>query len=192
MTGKDIVKHELSDLAPVGGPIVVSAAEAIEVQSTWLHLKEQELERMLEARAALKALGGHESRLARLADRVQLTRKVIAALRAGFVPIPRFDAHKLNPDVDVLPTRVLVAYAAAQNTELFDEVRLVEGRQSRSHHLGPNPRIAARDPLLVGIVRTPEREGVTRWGGRTWIPGREEHFLVAWWRPEDDRDEDLF
>lgn len=56
---KSIVKRESSELAPIGGPIVVSAAEAVEVQSTWLALKEQELERMLEARAALKQLGGH-------------------------------------------------------------------------------------------------------------------------------------
>lgn len=191
MAGKDIVRREPSELAPIGGPIVVSAAEAVEVQSTWLALKEAELERMLEARSALQAIGGHTSRLARLADRIQLTRKVIACLRAGFIPIPRFDANKLNADVDVLPTRVLVAYAAAQNAEVFDEIRLVTGRESRSFR-GAVERRNARDPLLVGVVRTSAHKVVDAGGWERTIEAREEHFLIAWWRPEDDRYEDLF
>jgi hypothetical protein len=55
-------------------------------------------------------------------------------------------------------------------------------------------RRSARDPLLVGVMRHAAMivPGSDRGWGPQRHPGREEHFLIAWWRPEDERDEVMF
>lgn len=175
--------------------IVTSASDLSAVRDTWITTKRVELQRGLGALVALRKAGASAARLAAVRDRVGMLKKVVKALELGYVPIPRFDSQTLNIDVQELPGPALVALAAARQAKLFHEVRFVTGRretQGRGYF-----RVRQRDPLLIGIVRT--RHHVLSWrnmDGRQWadveVPSIEEHFMVAWWRPEDERADVLF
>jgi hypothetical protein len=135
---------------------------------------------------------------------VRFLKRFIGALEQGYVPIPRFDADTLDLNVEELPAEALVALGQAKTKRLFNEVRYVTGRESDSRPgvhssargMLTRGRRPQRDPLIVGIIRTPEhrvRDPHGGWRGHDRIiPAREEHFLLAWWRPEDTTDADLF
>jgi hypothetical protein len=120
-------------------------------------------------------------------------------------PIPRFDSEELELEVEELPAEALVAMARVQGKRLFDEIHYVPGRVADSRPGGhydrrgrwSHARVGGRDPLVVGVMRTPQHRvpdphvpNERRWDRI--IPAREEHFLIAWWRPEDTTDADLF
>lgn len=169
--------------------------DVAEIRGTWVESKRQELAL---AESALKALRATEGvnpngwRVRNVQNRVKLLRGVVRALERGFIPIPRFDSLKLQIETEELPVSALVAFQVAQAEKIFDEIRFVRGRAPEGRR-GPYGRSPARDPLLVGVVRVPDLEirDARGWHVQT-IRGREEHFLVAWWRPEDERDEVMF
>lgn len=168
-----------------------------EIRGTWLESKRQELglaEAAVGALANTEGIAPNSWRLRNAQNRVRLLRKVVRALEHGFVPIPRFSSQTLDLDLEELPVSAIVALKEAQAEEIFEEIRFVRGDVGDSRR--GRARRAARDPLLVGVVRTPSIDlGEFRNVGGEWvrrIPGREEHFLIAWWRPEDERDEVMF
>jgi len=180
--------------------LAIPAASAItrlenvaEIRSTWLDTKRAELDQAEQAAGALERLyGADATRVKTAAKRVGFLRRVLAALERGMVPIPRFSGRRLTT-LDELPVSAIVALDAAGVTKVFDEILFVQGEFGETRR--GQRRRQQRDPLLVGVVRTtgtqiPESE---RGGwGPTHLPGREEHFLIAWWRPEDERDEVMF
>lgn len=192
-------------LPPDRAVVIRNPSQVLSVTSHWLELKREELVRAQVAAKALAQLGVPPARRRLAKDRVRFLKRFVGALEHGYVPVPRFDADTLNLDLEELPAEALLALGQAKTKRLFDEVRYVTGRQPDSRPGGhynssqrwTRARIGGRDPLLVGVIRTPEhRVPFPRWAGDTQgirtIPGREEHFLIAWWRPEDTTDADLF
>ena len=182
------------DVVPFGGGgEVFSAAEIISDRNDIIAAKRQELTAAREALGALKNAGVGHSRVDRLRERVKFIEKTINALEAGYVPIPRFDSQTFNLEVEELPSRSLVALSYAENAGVFDEIRIVRGIAPRGGR--GQQRRGARDPLLVGVIKSSNHEvddGLGRWDSRTFVPGRETHFLIAWWQPEDERDNTVF
>lgn len=190
LMGTDIVPTAPTEQHDLVGRIV-------RLKSAWIDGKRGELERAVEALRRLKSANAGDGRLGRLRERIALLRKVVRALEAGYIPLPRFDAERLRIDTEELPLSALVAVDEAQASALFDEIRLVRGQESRSRAPWSRARRQQRDPLLVGVIRTPEhREGGPTernpYREFTVYPGREEHFLLAWWRPEDEVAEEMF
>jgi hypothetical protein len=167
----------------------------VAVRGEWVEAKRTELAGAEEALEALEALYGPDAtRVRRVRGRVTLLRRVVRALERGYIPLPRFGSTRVNA-LEELPLRAVLALKAATDAAVFDEVRYVGGMPSESHR-GRQGRRAQRDPLLIGVVRTPaielpedERHGGF---GPRYLPGEEEHFLIAWWRPEDERMEVMF
>lgn len=165
----------------------------IEIRSSWIDAKRQELATAEEAaRTLLQVEGMSDFRIKRANARVRLLRKVVDALERGFVPLPRFSSRKLDVAIEELPVKALAALAEAQAEKIFDEIRFVPGDVGESRR-GVRRR-AARDPLLVGVVRVPGMQipGSDRGWGPEWLPGQEEHFLIAWWRPDEETPEVMF
>lgn len=181
-------------------------ADVLAVANHWLENKRVELARAEQAARALRRLDVPLRRRTLAFERVRFLKRFIGALEQGYVPIPRFDADTLDLNVEELPAEALVAMAETKGKKLFDEVRYVTGREPEAHTRGGRYDRSGRwthrgrggvDPLIVGVIRTPEhrvpnpRAPSARWEDRV-IPSREEHFLIAWWRPEDTTDADLF
>ncbi len=185
--------------------VIRRPADVLAVAGHWLEAKRGELERAEAAVKALRTLGATPARRRVARERVRFLRRFVDALESGYVPIPRFDGDKMDIETEELPAEVMVALASVTTKRLFDEVQYVTGRVADSHpgghynarHQWTRARWGARDPLIVGIIRTPEhrvpdpRHPEFRSRDRV-IPSREEHFLIAWWRPEDTTDADLF
>lgn len=190
---------------PISVEIVKAETAAITVpeeiaviRAAWVKSKHEELDR---AELALKELrkAGVTGKLKRVEGRVSFLRKCVKALDAGYVPMPRFDSTLLNIEVEQVPLKALIKVNEATAQKIFDEIRFIAGQEARrgdSWH----PRRAPRDPLIVGAVRTPricllatdfERANVAE-HFRHQHEQFEEHFLLAWWRPEDERPEDMF
>lgn len=163
-----------------------------QVRQSWIAAKETELTKAQDALLALQETDATERRIRRTKERVSLLKKTIRALKAGYIPIPRFDSNKLTLDMEELPVNAIIAVSEAKAQALFDEFRLITGHIANNRR-GRYGRIAQRDPLIVGVVRTPSivlttwQDGTAR---ETW--SAEEHFLIAWWRPEDENLEDMF
>ena len=171
-------------------PVLTIPEDFSQIRQHWIEAKEQELERAETAFVAFSESGATDRRIRRTKERINLLKKVVRALKNGFVPIPRFDSTKLTLDFEELPLNVIVAVNQAKAQFLFDEFRLITGREAvnRRGRLG---RLAQRDPLVVGVVRTPEIiDRINDWTSQRW--SLEEHFLIAWWRPEDERMEEMF
>jgi len=184
--------------------IIRKPADVLAVAGHWLANKQAELDRAEAAVKALGTLGVTPRRRALARERVKFLRRFVKALQSGYVPIPRFDSEKLDLNTEELPAEALVAMADVKTKRLFDEVVYVTGREAQSRPAGhwssgryTRQRLRQRDPLIVGIIRTPEHRAL-RWPGHpeqgteVVIPAREEAFLIAWWRPEDTTDADVF
>lgn len=186
----------------VGEQTAILPSPMVTTADRWLQQKRDELARAEAAVPALRTLGAKPARIRRVRERIRFLKRFVGALEHGYVPIPRFDSQDLDVDVDELPAEALVAMANAKALRLFDQVRFVPGRRAESR---PGPhlvettrgrtwtrgRLAARDPLVVGIIRTPEhqvRDPSVSWPRLIVVPAREEHFLIAFWRPEDEQD----
>lgn len=183
--------------------VIRNPAEVLSVANHWLEQKRQELARAQVAAKALVQLGVPPARRRLAKERVRFLKRFVGALEQGYVPIPRFDADTLDLNVEELPAEALVALGQSKTKRLFDEVRYVTGREgdsrpgvhSSARGMLTRGRQPKRDPLIVGIIRTAEHRVPDRSGWRSFdrvIPAREEHFLIAWWRPEDTTEADLF
>ena len=163
-----------------------------QIRQTWIKSKEEELVKAEQALVALSATDATDRRIRRTKERINLLKRVVHALKSGYVLIPRFNSDKLTMDMEELPLGAITAIDEAKAQHLFDEFRLIRGNlpEYRRGNMGRRPQ---RDPLIVGVVRTP---GIVV---DTWDDGRirdqwmlEEHFLIAWWRPEDENMESMF
>ncbi len=86
------------------------------------------------------------------------------AVEAGHLPMPRLPAVRLE-HASTIPVEALESVEVAQASGLFDEFRIIDGREADIYG---TPRRdarahAGRDPILVGLI------------------GRE-MFPLAWWR----------
>ena len=89
------------------------------------------------------------------------------AVTAGHLPMPRLPAVRLQ-HASIIPVEALESMEAAHASGLFDEFRIVDGRDADRYgtprSVGrPRARVAGRDPILVGLIGT-------------------EMFPLAWWR----------
>ena len=176
----------------VVGERTVPAVYRLSVRTDWLEGKQAELERAQTALRELRLLKPDSAKTRRVAERVGMLRKCVEALHAGYIPVPRFSSHTLDLDMEELPSAALQALSDADERTLFSEYRLVSGDVGDSRR-GWARRVA-RDPLLVGVIRTVgyvlnPNDPIYM---QQRVPPREEHFLIAWWRVEDERDDDLF
>ena len=176
--------------------VITLPNDIVRIREDWVKSKQAELEMARMALARLDESGATPRRLQTVRERISLLRRVVKALEGGFVPIPRFSSTKLRLDQEDLPLKAIIAVNEAQAQKVFDEFRIVLGQEGSSRQ-GPYGRIARRDPIIVGVVRTPEHSHVespnTLWRSVVVdVPGFEEHFLVAWWRPEDQWSQDSF
>ena len=135
--------------------IIKVPEDLVGIRKEWVKSKEVELIRAEEALKALRATDASPARLERTSRRITLLRKVVKALQAGFIPIPRFASTTLRTDMEWLPTKVIIAVSEAKAQPLFDEFRIVAGQEGQSRQ-GPYGRRAQRDPLIVGVCRVPE------------------------------------
>ena len=171
--------------------VITIPEEIAQIRQSWAESKRQELAMAQSAYGALQEAGATARKLQRVREQIAMLRKVIRALDAGFVPIPRFDSEKLRLDTEELPLKAITAINEATAQRIFDELRLVAGRDPVSRR-GPRGRITRRDPLVIGVVRTPEIVTQNEYGYVAERWSLEEHFLIAWWRPEDTWIQDNF
>jgi len=167
------------------------------INEQWVEGKELELANARYALQMLEESGASSRKMRRIKERVGLLVKVVEALKKGCIIIPRFDTSTLRIEQEELPLKAIIAINEAKAKQVFDDYRIVMGREARNQ--GNRRRMTQRDPLIVGINRTPvfcigedhdnkprsEYHFCERWS-------LEEHFLIAWWRPEDERMEDMF
>lgn len=176
--------------------VITAVEDILEVRQMWVASKEQELATVEAALAALRQAKGTEARIRRTERRVAFLRKVIRVLKAGYIPIPRFEISGNAYDLEEMPIKALTAINEAQAAGVFDRICSVAGRQPWRHPYGRR-RQHARDPLIVGMVSVDAvYEERKAWNGsieRIEVsPLHEEQFLIAWWRPEDIPPEALF
>ena len=152
----------------------------IGVRQGWVEQKQQELVTARQALALLQESEATPRRIKRVQERVALLKKVVRALEKGYIPIPRFYVNKLTLDMEDLPIGAIAAINEAKAQHLFDEFVIASG-QPQSCPRGPYGRERPRDPLIIGVVRSPFHEEwhenprhlVNQWGGE------EEYFLIA-------------
>jgi len=103
-------------------------------------------------------------RIVRNAREVTRAQKILDILEAGFVPMPRLPAVRLEYVLGLIPIDILEALEEAKATGLFEEFRVIDGRDTSTYGY---PRATAkpkgRDPILVGMVG-------------------DQMFPLAWWR----------
>lgn len=86
------------------------------------------------------------------------------ALRGGYVPLPRMPAVHMDHVYATMPPDVLDAFQEASTAGVFEEFRVIDGRDTdRYGRPQPTRSAAKRDPILVGMIGT-------------------EMFAIAWWR----------
>lgn len=95
----------------------------------------------------------YRNRITRRARDLERAWKVVEALEAGFVPMPRLPAVSLEYMLGIVPPEALLALDEAKKTGLFQEFRVVDGRNATR---GGWPRSwtapKGRDPILVGMI----------------------------------------
>ena len=111
----------------------------------------------------------YKLRLARLKREVTKAQTMVEVLEAGYVPMPRLPAVRLEFVQGLMPPDVLLSLADAKAQGFFEEFRVVDGQNAwpSGYPRGWSDRRPAGsakiDPILVGMV------------------GRE-MFPIAWWR----------
>ena len=133
-------------------------------------LRRSEMEELRQGLAAAEAAGIEEqarryrTRITRRQRDVVRAENIVGALEAGFVPMPRLPAVTLRHVLGLIPPEALLALGEAKETGLFDEFRVVDGRNA--DRTGWPREWAAprgRDPILVGMIG-------------------QEMFPLAWWK----------
>lgn len=116
-------------------------------------------------RAALNSLTRRKKiRLARLKKNLVAAQRMVEALHAGYVPLPRMPAVKMDYMYQVMPAEVLDALTEAAEQNVFEEFRVIDGRDTNRMGVPVGTRSPAkRDPILVGMIG-------------------DEMFAVGWWR----------
>ena len=114
-----------------------------------------------------RRIGQLRRRVGTIARRHSQAKRILGALEAGYMPMPRFPALTLEFCFELIPVEAIEAMGQAHDSGLFDEFRIVDGRDATPWG---TPRTstsrearAKQDPILVGMI------------------GRE-MFPLAWWR----------
>lgn len=103
-------------------------------------------------------------RLTKLTRSLRGARSFVEALRAGYVPLPTMPAVRMNFINRVMPVDVLNALTEAKEAGMFEEFRVIDGRDTNRTGSPVGTRSPAkRDPILVGMIA-------------------DEMFAIAWWR----------
>ena len=111
----------------------------------------------------LQARRYHNRITRRLRDVVR-ARRIVEALEAGFVPMPRLPAVSLEYVLGLIPPDALLALDEAKKTGLFEEFRVVDGRDAwTSGYPRRSSKARGRDPVLVAMIGA-------------------EMFPIAWWK----------
>jgi len=79
-------------------------------------------------RSRSRRIGQLRKRITELTRQVSVARRTFDALDAGFIPMPRMPAVKLEYAMGLIPIEALECLAEAKDTGLFDEFRIVDGR----------------------------------------------------------------
>lgn len=153
-------------------PIIESILQLVQYHSGLLEQTKEQLEqtkRDLETteeciKAAeelgIKALIMRHRRVKTQIEReIAFLEKRIAALEAGYIPLPRFDYASIEWSSERMNYKTLVRLKEAKDAGIFDDFGVVQDKYT-------HPR-RRRDPLLVGILQ----------GAR----GYEEHFFIGVW-----------
>lgn len=132
--------------------------------------RQAEVEELREGLCAAEATDQHEqarryrNRITRRSRDVNRAERVLEALQAGYVPMPRLPAVSLAYALGLIPPDALLALDEAKKTGLFEEFRVVDGRNA---HKDGYPQSwtppKGRDPILVAMIG-------------------DELFPLAWWR----------
>lgn len=85
------------------------------------------------------------------------------ALEMGYVPLPRMPAVNMEYVYQAMPPDVLDAFTEAKEVGVFEEFRVIDGREATRYGRPVGAAHSNRDPILIGMI-----DG--------------EMFAVAWWR----------
>lgn len=146
------------------GQMITSPRELISAKEA--EIAEGEI--ILEQLSQIKNIS--KTKVARVRGRINFQKRLLAMLKEGYLPIPRLEYEPVTQEyfggrkgwttsivIDQLPMAAIVTIAEFQDK--FDRFGIVR----------PRSRGKRRDPLLIGIIR---------------YGGMEEHFVLAWWRPD--------
>ena len=136
-----------------------------------IQLKESEIQQGKIVIATLEKLPNiSKHKLTRIRGRVRFLERFVELIKQGFIPIPRLEYTPIDPEYyvggrkgwvseiifDNLPVEAIETISAYK--DVFTRIGLVPARRPKK-----------RDPILIGILRYGHNE---------------EHFLLAWWRPD--------
>lgn len=129
-----------------------------------LEVKKAEIEEGNRVLAELEKIDGiSKHKISRVKGRIHFLEKFTRILQDGYLPIPRMEYERLeslwtgNIVLDQMPVEAIATVAEFQDK--FDRLGMVR----------PKTQGRRRDPFLIGIIS---------------YGGIEEHFILAWWRPD--------
>ena len=134
-------------------------------------VKEKEIEHAEKMIAEIEKIPEFSAcKKARARGRLRFMKRFVELLKKGYVPIPRmpFDTlHEFTASIafENLPLEALSAIN--QHRSQFDEIGIVR----------PFVKGRRKDPIIIGILKYGQLE---------------EHFILAWWRPEIMKSSDLW
>ena len=147
------------------GQIIHGAADIIS-------LKEEEIQHGKRIIADLEQMPNFsKNKLGRIRGRVRFLERFVELIKQGFIPIPRMEYTNLAPELyhgqagggwkaeltfDNLPVEAIETISTYK--PIFTRIGLVPARRPKR-----------RDPILIGVLKYGHNE---------------EHFLLAWWRPD--------
>ena len=144
-----------------------------------IKLKEEEIAQGKRVVADLEQIPNiSKHKLARIKGRVRFLERFVELIKQGFIPIPRMEYTDLSPQTyhlgkggwkaeltfDTLPVEAIETISTFR--PIFTRIGIVPARRPKR-----------RDPILIGILK---------------YGNEEEHFLLAWWRPDLLRPIDLW
>ena len=120
-----------------------------------------------QARMWTRRLGTGRSAIGRHEAALQRAQSFLEVIEAGYLPIPRIPALRVELLRETIPPEALEVIASEKEHGLFEYFVVANGEDARADHYRPwhnaTSRIANRDPILMGICNG-------------------EMFPLAWWR----------
>ena len=110
--------------------VITAVQDILEVRQTWVTGKAQELALAEAALKELQQAKAGEARIRRTQRNVQFLRKVVRVLKAGYLPIPRFEVSGNAFSLDEMPLKAIIAINEAQQQGVFDRIVSIAGRQA--------------------------------------------------------------
>lgn len=155
-----------TEVTLAGGQIIHGAQDI-------LKLKEEEIAQGKRVIADLERIPNvSKSKLSRIKGRVRFLERFVNLIKQGFIPIPRMAYTDVAPiaypreadggwravlTFDSLPVEAIEAISTYK--PIFTRIGIIPARKTARR----------RDPILIGVLQYGKLE---------------EHFLLAWWRPD--------